>query len=639
MHRHKSIAATAAILIIFSISIIPGCSDDDCVTCPELPAGASLSSTVLSPDPMPSFYGGMYAAGSQDLFIAGAGGVVLRRQGTDWIQYDTGVIADLRDIWGTSASNVYAVGYNGTILHWNGLSWRTMDSGSFAHLEAIHGTSSTNVWAVAYDQTVLHYDGSSWTQVRVGIPQPNRSYYDVWCAPTGEVFIASGWYDAGRRGGVLRFDGVASWTEWGLFVDHVRSVWGTAADNFWCGDAAGNINFYDGSLWTGQHAMREGVNSIHGAAANDVWAVCAVYGGPVATGEMVHFDGTTWSPAGPTAVSPAYQEVVAVSASEVYARASESMFLGWDGSSWTTLNDTWITSLFFMTLWGSTANDMWLHDSGNTAWNTDGTSFTHHYRGTDEQMTAMWGTAADNIYAVGGNGTIVHYDGARWSEIRHGLGSPELYDIWGTSNNDIWVGTSSDGLMWHFDGSAWSEVSAWNGIYRNGKSLWGSAPDDWYAVLNNRGFNNGGVMHFDGARWSPVSLGGFYVKAVHGVSSSEIYFLTGEYDIFMNAPGQDKSSAQAPPGNTALIRYNPTDGTVTAEYLNARMDALWALGSDNVFFAGGRGLRMVAGHYDGSQVVMHDIDANSWVTDMWGTGSNTVFISSGPGALIRVTKN
>ena len=69
------------------------------------------------------------------------------------------------------------------------------------------------------------------------------------------------------------------------------------------------------------------------------------------------------------------------------------------------------------------------------------------------------------------------------------------------------------------------------------------------------------------------------------------------------------------------------------------METLWALGHNNVFVAGTRGIQVVAGHYDGSQVTMLDIDAHTWIYDMWGVGSSTVYLCSGPGVLIRVNKN
>ena len=167
MNRHHSISIAAALLIVLVICFVPGCSGDDCQTCPEDTGGTSLSATVLAPQPMPTYYGCMYAAGPQDLFVTAADGYVIRRQGTTWKTYKTGVVAYLRGIWGSSAADVFAVGGNGTVVHFDGSSWRTMNTGIFSSLEAIHGTAANDVWAIGYDRTVMHYDGTAWSPVTI----------------------------------------------------------------------------------------------------------------------------------------------------------------------------------------------------------------------------------------------------------------------------------------------------------------------------------------------------------------------------------------------------------------------------------------------------------------------------------------
>jgi len=579
----------------------------------------------------------MYAAGPQDLFVSAADGYVMRRQGTTWRTYKTGVVTYLRGIWGSSAADVFAVGGNGTVVHFDGSSWRTMNTGIFSYLDAVHGKAANDVWAIGWDRTVMHYDGTDWSRVTVGIPQPDRTYSDVWCAPTGEVYIASYWYASGYHGAVLVYDGTSSWTEYALNDYRVNRVWGTAANDVWIGNSNGEIHRFNGTVWALEHTITGDIQSIHGTAGNDVWAVSSSYGPFVPTGEITHYNGTTWSSPAPAVNPPPWQSVAAVSANEVYFRGYESMFAQWNGSDWSLASDKWVTHQYFQTIWGTSTSNIWLLDSGDSAFNTDGTNWTDMYAGTDNFMRAMWGASQDNIYGVGDGGMIVHYDGTSWSEVAHGLGTATLYDIWGTAANDIWVGCRTDGQMWHFNGSAWSSESVWSPEFYYASSIWGAASDDYYAVAGS--VSGAGVMHYDGTSWEPVSLGGHFVKKVHGVSSSEVYFLSGDFDIFAAESEPEETAARPPTGDSALIRYNPATHSTTAEYLNARMETLWALGHNNVFVAGTRGIQVVAGHYDGSQVTMLDIDAHTWIYDMWGVGSSTVYLCSGPGVLIRVNKN
>jgi hypothetical protein len=69
----------------------------------------------------------------------------------------------------------------------------------------------------------------------------------------------------------------------------------------------------------------------------------------------------------------------------------------------------------------------------------------------------VWGTSATNIYAVGANGRIVHFDGAAWSA----MSSPtraRLSRLSGSSATDVYA--AGDTVLLHFDGSAWKTVPA-----------------------------------------------------------------------------------------------------------------------------------------------------------------------------------
>ena len=50
----------------------------------------------------------------------------------------------------------------------------------------------------------------------------------------------------------------------------------------------------------------------------------------------------------------------------------------------------------------------------------------------------MWGDLANNIFAVGFAGAIVHYDGTEWSVRKTDEGS-DLYGIWGASGTEVFA--------------------------------------------------------------------------------------------------------------------------------------------------------------------------------------------------------
>ena len=74
---------------------------------------------------------------------------------------------------------------------------------------------------------------------------------------------------------------------------------------------------------------------------------------------------------------------------------------------------------------------------------------------TTKDLTAVWGSAADDVFAVGEDGIIVHYDGAAWSVVDHGVaGVGNLHAVAGAASDRVWA-TGANRKMLHFDGSEW----------------------------------------------------------------------------------------------------------------------------------------------------------------------------------------
>ncbi len=86
-----------------------------------------------------------------------------------------------------------------------------------------------------------------------------------------------------------------------------------------------------------------------------------------------------------------------------------------------------------------------------------------------------------DIFSVGDNGTILHYDGQSWSQMESGT-HKRLTGIWGSSPNDIYV-VGFSGIIIHYDGIAWSSVgdpliTHNNNLY----SVWGTPGVDVFVV-------------------------------------------------------------------------------------------------------------------------------------------------------------
>lgn len=70
------------------------------------------------------------------------------------------------------------------------------------------------------------------------------------------------------------------------------------------------------------------------------------------------------------------------------------------------------------------------------------------YCDTEGWLQDVWGSSGNDVFAVGDNGTILHYDGTQWRQMNSGT-SETLYDVWGVSGSDVFaVGTG--GTILHY---------------------------------------------------------------------------------------------------------------------------------------------------------------------------------------------
>ena len=64
--------------------------------------------------------------------------------------------------------------------------------------------------------------------------------------------------------------------------------------------------------------------------------------------------------------------------------------------------------------------------------------------GTTYHLYGVWGSSGSDVFAVGGNGTILHYNGSAWSSMTSGT-TNNLLGVWGSSGSDVFA----VGEWWH----------------------------------------------------------------------------------------------------------------------------------------------------------------------------------------------
>ena len=234
------------------------------------------------------------------------------------------------------------------------------------------------------------------------------------------------------------------------------------------------------------------------------------------------------------------------------------------------------------------------------AWSTE-------WMGVGASIQSVWGTAANDIFAVGNSGKIIHYDGTKWSEMTSPT-AQTLYYVWGMASNDVFA-VGNAGTIIHYDGSSWSAQAS--GTAQNLFCVYGTASNNVFAVGNT-----GANRHYDGTSWGdgPIADGNnFY--SVFAASSSVLYIGGGNWRFYKTINGGV---------GWANVSTAPTPATVWG---------LWASGPDDVFLiCGSNGLVL---HYDGLSVTSFgDVTgATAFVNDGWGTSGSNVYVVANNGGI------
>ncbi len=114
----------------------------------------------------------------------------------------------------------------------------------------------------------------------------------------------------------------------------------------------------------------------------------------------------------------------------------------------------------------------------------------------------IWGTSSTNLYFVGGNGTIVHYDGSQYRRMESGTDA-DLKDIDGvydpeTGQTRIWV--AGTGVLLYSEGETWEVVWDYDhpffkDNYNNPNTVW--VPDKKGFIVSVWGGSNSGTYLFN----------------------------------------------------------------------------------------------------------------------------------------------
>ena len=469
----------------------------------------------------------VWGSADDDVYAVGYDGTLLHYDGSAWetITTDGDDAVWLNAVWGSSDSDVYASGSVGALIHYDGTDWEIIPTKTGQSLWDVWGTSDTDIFLVGASGAIAQYDGSSfsWTDLDI-----EKTLYSVWGTGPDNVY-AAGW-----GGEILHYDGT-TWTEIEGITDFgFLSVWGTGpTDIYFVGQT---VLHYDGlnftpvrlrnepdftDIWYGQESS-EGTQQavmvgtggrVLQSTGGNVFSYLTVDGSSISTdlyGVGGHVDTATFIVGADgtilernrsdladwiTRTSPVTSDLYSVSVlseSIAYAVGIGGVILEYDGSGWSQVANG-LTSVPLRDVWvGEVGDDTVIVAVGDdgVVIRHDGVAWSAPTPVTSANLTSVFGLSNGDVYAVGGQGTVVKYDSGddAWSAVPVSGTVENLTSIWAADASNMFV-SAEGGRVFSFNGSSFTEIDTGTTFDLNG--LFGISSTDIFVAGD---FNH--VFHY-----------------------------------------------------------------------------------------------------------------------------------------------
>jgi hypothetical protein len=274
--------------------------------------------------------------------------------------------------------------------------------------------------------------------------------------------------------------------------------------------------------------------------------------------------------------------------------------------------------------WGSAWNDVWAIGDGGQILHWNGSTWLRTRDAPDQSLRAIWGSGPHDVWAVGHNlagfsGLVLHWDGKAWTTFDSGTIQP-LTGVWASGNGDAVVVVASSGAILRCDRatekcSLDANPMPLSFVDYGYSGVWGSGSADIWAV-GARGI----VVHWDGHAWSDFTsksrttqplnhVWGTGPKDVWAVGDGGTIDHWNGYGWALTTVGltlHDLKSVSGPPGATPL-------------------NDAWAVGADGTILRLSNGAWVDAHSTSVATQTLDGVWANA-PNDAWAVGDGDVII-------------
>ena len=271
-----------------------------------------------------------------------------------------------------------------------------------------------------------------------------------------------------------------------------------------------------------------------------------------------------------------------------------------------------VTQASLAAIWGSGPDDVWAVGGDGVILRFDGTTLTRLESGTTSRLQAVVGTDADDVWIAGDEGVTLHWNGEQLEKVFESENEAVL-GIWPNARDDVWfvgiVPAERAALVRRWDGAGFHEQ-----VIHGAASLWeawASTPEDLWLVGTSPNLQ-GIAFHGDGHDFAAIDYEGGPIRGVWGSGREDVWLLPYESTPLQHWDGSALSKSDEVPEVGMLGTWG------------SRPDDVWAVGLSGTIL-----------HYDGSHWASVSSPTQELLASVWGSAADDVWIAGGSGTLLR----
>ncbi len=304
----------------------------------------------------------------------------------------------------------------------------------------------------------------TWTVDTIAYPGSFQTAMNsIYATAPNNVYIVG--HNDGAFGKMYHYDG-KKWqpVDLAFGISSLGSIYGFGPNNIWAVGHSSDYNpnpppnylfsskiiQYDGVKWK-EHSMSDGgmLQTVWGSSPTDIWA------GGVNT--LLHYDGVRWTKQQMNPRDDGYYHIHGLSSNEIYLlgiRTLDSLnpwqryhvLMRYNGFSWSVIDSVSVMSYsypFGVAGLGSISGTMY-----SLAWGV------YSFRGgswkqeltTNSPLQCLYAYSSTNVFVVGQNSLIYHYDGQTWQQLMNIVDEGWWFTgVWNSEKEAFIVGHDAGG--------------------------------------------------------------------------------------------------------------------------------------------------------------------------------------------------